>query len=157
MSATSITAVGSSATSTTDVTTNACPDSAAVGVTPSTCLVSLACITSCTSIEDYRSQRPPCFNCGCVMHYAQQCHGPRRGKAQRDPTSTVIQSRGQLRAPTPRSSRVNHTTIEDIPEGEEVLARTFLLFGHPIIIPLDSRASNGFMSLACAKKAELSL
>jgi hypothetical protein len=41
----------------------------------------------------------------------------------------VIQQRGQFRAPTPRSDCVNHTTVEDIPEGEEVLMCTFLLFG----------------------------
>jgi hypothetical protein len=60
-------------------------------------------------------------------------------------------------APVSRSGRVNHTTVEDIPEGEEVLAGTSLLFGHPIIILFDSRASHDFMSLACAKRVELSL
>jgi predicted aspartyl protease len=60
-------------------------------------------------------------------------------------------------APMSRSGRVNHTTVEDIPEGEEVLAGTFLLFGHPIIILFDSGASHDFMSSTCAKRAELSL
>jgi hypothetical protein len=60
-------------------------------------------------------------------------------------------------APVSRSGRVNHTTVEDIPEGEEVLVGTFLLFGHPIIILFDSGASHNFMSSACAKRAELSL
>jgi hypothetical protein len=39
-----------------------------------------------------------------------------------------------------RSGHVNHTMVEDIPEGEEVLAGTFLLFGRPIIILFDSGA-----------------
>jgi hypothetical protein len=69
----------------------------------------------------------------------------------------VIQQRGQIRAPTPRSGCVNHTTIEDIPEGEEVLAYTFLLFGRPIIILFDSGASPDFMSAACAKRSKLAL
>jgi hypothetical protein len=56
-----------------------------------------------------------------------------------------------------RSGRVNHTTVEDIPEGEEVLAGTFLLFQHPVIILFDSGASHDFMSLTCAKKAKLAL
>jgi hypothetical protein len=60
-------------------------------------------------------------------------------------------------APVSRSGRVNHTTVEDIPEGEEVLVGTFLLFGHPIIILFDSGASHNFMSSACAKRVELSL
>jgi hypothetical protein len=69
----------------------------------------------------------------------------------------VVQHRGKLRAPIPRSDHVIHTTIEDIPEGEEVLAGTFLLFGCPIIILVDSRASHDFMSSTCAKRAKLSL
>jgi hypothetical protein len=60
-------------------------------------------------------------------------------------------------APVSRSGRVNHTTVEDILEGEEVLAGTFLLFGHPIIILFDSGASHDFMGSTCAKRAELSL
>jgi hypothetical protein len=60
-------------------------------------------------------------------------------------------------APVSRSGLVNHTMVEDTPEEEEVLASTFLLFGHPIIILFDSRASHNFMSSACAKRAELSL
>jgi hypothetical protein len=47
--------------------------------------------------------------------------------------------------------------VEDIPEGEEVLASTFLLFGGPIIILFDSGASYDFMSLTCAKRAKLAL
>jgi hypothetical protein len=53
-----------------------------------------------------------------------------------------------------RSGRVNHTTVEDIPEGEEVLVGTFFLFGHPIIILFDSGASYDFMSSTCAKRAD---
>jgi hypothetical protein len=55
------------------------------------------------------------------------------------------------------SGCVNHTAIEDIPEGEEVLVGAFLLFGHPIIILFDSEASHDFITSACAKRAELSL
>jgi hypothetical protein len=55
------------------------------------------------------------------------------------------------------SGRVNHTTVEDILEGEEVLIGTFLLFGRPIIILFDSRASHGFITLECTKRPGLSL
>jgi hypothetical protein len=68
----------------------------------------------------------------------------------------VIQPRGQCMAPTLISS-CDHTMAEDIPEGEEVLAGTFLLFGHPIIILFYSRASHGFITSACAKKSKLAL
>jgi hypothetical protein len=62
----------------------------------------------------------------------------------------VIQLRGQFRDPMPRSGRVNHPTVEDIPEEEEVLAGTFLLFGSPIIIMFDSGAT-------CAERSKLAL
>jgi hypothetical protein len=69
----------------------------------------------------------------------------------------VIQLRGQPRAPMSMSGHVNHTKVENIPEGEEVLAGAFLLFGRPMIILFDSGASHGFIISACAKRAELSL
>jgi hypothetical protein len=47
--------------------------------------------------------------------------------------------------------------VEDIPEGEEVLVGTFLLFGHPVIILFDSEASHDFMSSTCAKRRKLAL
>jgi hypothetical protein len=59
--------------------------------------------------------------------------------------------------PTPRSGHVKHTTVKEIPEAEEVLVATFLLFGHPLIILFDSGASHDFMSVACAKKEKLAL
>jgi hypothetical protein len=47
--------------------------------------------------------------------------------------------------------------VEEIPTREEVLAGTFLLNEHPVIILFDSGASHNFMSSTCAKKAKLSL
>jgi hypothetical protein len=47
--------------------------------------------------------------------------------------------------------------VEVIPMGEEVLAGTFFLNKHPIIILFDSRASHDFMSSAYAKRAKLTL
>jgi hypothetical protein len=41
--------------------------------------------------------------------------------------------------------------------GEEVLAGTFFLNEHPVIILFDSEASHDFMSSTYAKKAKLSL
>jgi hypothetical protein len=57
----------------------------------------------------------------------------------------------------PISGHVKHTTIEDIPEGEEVHMGTFLLFGCHIIILFDSRASHGFITSTSAKRVLLSL
>jgi hypothetical protein len=47
--------------------------------------------------------------------------------------------------------------MEEIPTGEEVLAGTFFLSKHPVVILFDSRASHEFMSAVCAEKAKLSL
>jgi hypothetical protein len=69
----------------------------------------------------------------------------------------VIQQRRKIRAQILRSGRVNHTTVKDIPKGEEVLVGTFLRFGHPVIIMFDSGASHDFMSSTCAKRAKLAL
>jgi hypothetical protein len=59
--------------------------------------------------------------------------------------------------PILRSGRVNHTTVEDIPGGEEVPMGTFLLFGHPIIILFHLEASHDFMSTTCAERSKLAL
>jgi predicted aspartyl protease len=68
----------------------------------------------------------------------------------------VNQQRGHQKGPTPWTGRTNYTTVEEIPTGEEVLAGTFFLNEHPIIILFDSRASHNFINSTCAKKAMLS-
>jgi hypothetical protein len=62
-----------------------------------------------------------------------------------------------MRTPTVKPGRVNFTTVEEIPTGEEVLAGMYYLHEHPIIILFDFGASHDFMSLACAQKTSLSL
>jgi predicted aspartyl protease len=69
----------------------------------------------------------------------------------------VNQQRGHQKGPTPRVARANYTTVEEIPKGEEVLAGTFTLNEHPVIILFDSGASHDFISSTCAKKAMLSI
>jgi hypothetical protein len=69
----------------------------------------------------------------------------------------VNQHRGQQRGPAPRTGRVNYTTVDGIPTGEEVLAATFYLNERPIVILFDSGATHDFMSSACVKKARLTL
>jgi hypothetical protein len=56
-----------------------------------------------------------------------------------------------------KKGRVNYTTMEDIPEGEQVLAGTFSLKGHPIVILFDSRASYDFISKAFTQKCQLTI
>jgi hypothetical protein len=69
----------------------------------------------------------------------------------------VKQHKGQQRGPALRTSRINYTTVDGIPTGEEVLAGMFFLNECPIVILFDSGASHDFMSSTCAKKARLTL
>jgi hypothetical protein len=56
-----------------------------------------------------------------------------------------------------KTGRINYTTMEDIPEGEQVLVGTFSLNEHPVIILFDSRASHDFISRACTQKHQMAI
>jgi hypothetical protein len=58
-------------------------------------------------------------------------------------------SRGPEKVAVVKTGRVNYTTMEEIPEGEHVLAGTFSLNGHPAIVLFDSEDSHDFISKAC--------
>jgi hypothetical protein len=47
--------------------------------------------------------------------------------------------------------------MEDIPDGEQVLAGTFSLNGCYVIILFDSGATHDFISMACTQKCQLSI
>jgi hypothetical protein len=49
----------------------------------------------------------------------------------------VNQQRGHQKGPTPRMGCANYNATNEIPMGEEVLAGTFFLNEHPIIILFD--------------------
>jgi hypothetical protein len=51
--------------------------------------------------------------------------------------------------------RVNYTTMEDIPEGEQVLVGMFSLNMHPTTILFDLGASHNFINKACTQKHQL--
>jgi hypothetical protein len=51
----------------------------------------------------------------------------------------------------------NYTTLEGIPTGEEVLAGTFILNEHLVIVLFDFGASHDCISSTCAKKVILSM
>jgi hypothetical protein len=50
---------------------------------------------------------------------------------------------------------INYTTIEDIPEGEPVLAGMFVLKDLSAVVLFDSDVSHDFISKACTQKCKL--
>jgi hypothetical protein len=54
-----------------------------------------------------------------------------------------------------KTSRVNYTTMEDIPEGELVPVGTFSLNGYSVIVLFDFGATHDFISKACTQKCQL--
>jgi hypothetical protein len=82
---------------------------------------------------------------------------PKQSNSPQATASMANHQKGPQRGPAPRTGRANYTTVEEIPTGEEVLAGTFFLNEHPVIILFNSGASHDFMSSTYAKKATLSL
>jgi hypothetical protein len=56
-----------------------------------------------------------------------------------------------------KTGRVNYTTMEDIPEGEQVLVGTFSLNGYPALVLFDSGATYDFITKACTQRCQLSI
>jgi hypothetical protein len=54
-----------------------------------------------------------------------------------------------------KKGHINYITMEDIPEGEQVLAGMFSLKGSPIVILFYSRVSHDFISKRCTEKHQL--
>jgi hypothetical protein len=54
-----------------------------------------------------------------------------------------------------KTGRVNYTTVQDIPEGKQVLMGTFSLNGHLAIVLFDSGASHDFVSKPCTQKSQM--
>jgi hypothetical protein len=65
--------------------------------------------------------------------------------------------RGHQKVAVAKTGHVNYTTMEDVPEGEQVLTGMFSLNGHPIIILFDFDASHNFISKTCIKNYQLTI
>jgi predicted aspartyl protease len=56
-----------------------------------------------------------------------------------------------------KTGHINYTTLEDVPEGEQVLASMFSLHKRPIVILFDYGATHDFISRACTQKHQLDI
>jgi hypothetical protein len=85
------------------------------------------------------------FNCGRTGHFTRECPTPKKNAAQGHVTHPP---RGPQKVAVAKTGRVNYTTMEDIPEGEQVLAGTFSLNQYHVVILFDSGATHDFISKA---------
>jgi hypothetical protein len=90
-----------------------------------------------------------CYNCGHVGQFVQDCTAPRWNSAPCSRSHSSHLPRGPTKVVATRAGHVNYTTVEDVPEGEQVFTDTFFLNGHPIIILFDSDASHDFVNKVC--------
>jgi hypothetical protein len=95
-----------------------------------------------------------CLNCGHSGHLALEYTAPKKNATQGHITHPP---RGLLKVAVAKAGRVNYTAMEDILEGEQVLAGTFSLNGHLAVVLFDSSATHDFISKVCTQRCQLSI
>jgi hypothetical protein len=94
-----------------------------------------------------------CHNSGQVGHFVKECAAPR----QIDVPRLQSHSNHPLRVIAAKISRVNYTSMADITKGELVLAATFSLNGHLIVVLFDTEATHDFISKAWTQRHQLAI
>jgi len=71
---------------------------------------------------------------------------PGQGSSQKDQKKKIIPA---------KTGRVNYTTLEDVPEGTQVMAGMFSVNHCPAIVLFDYGASHTFINQACVTRLNL--
>ncbi|WVZ52030.1 hypothetical protein U9M48_003125 [Paspalum notatum var. saurae] len=85
-----------------------------------------------------------CFKCGKAGHFSRTCHSYRK-------TSGLVPT-GEGKKSAPKMGQLHYSQLDQVPEGEPILAGTFLVNDHPTVVLFDSGATFSFISKAYALK-----